>query len=45
MQKKPYRESTIETTVKSVKALAREVDLDDIEAVKACIARRNVWSE
>jgi integrase len=42
MQKKPYRESTIETTIKSIKALAREVDLNDVEAVKACIARRNV---
>jgi hypothetical protein len=40
MQKKPYRESIIDTTVKNVKALATEVNLDDVEAVKHVLPKK-----
>ena len=42
MQKIPYRETTIETTVKAVRALSREVNPDDVEAIKQAIATRKV---
>jgi translation initiation factor 2 alpha subunit (eIF-2alpha) len=37
MQKIPYRETTIETTVKTVKALARVANPDDVEAIKQAL--------
>ena len=42
MQKKPYREATIRSTLACVKSMARQANLDDPESVKEYIAKSKV---
>ena len=42
MQKKPYREATIRSTLACVKSIARKVVLDNVESVREYIAKAKV---